>query len=303
MTRHLFVVNPTSKTAPGLAAECVSICAGLGFEHAVKVSGFPGDTIGIVRDEAVSGRGRELRVYVLGGDGSLNEAVCGGAGEGHLSITSIPCGTGNDFIRCFGGKEVFLNLEGLIKSTRETMLDLIDVAIGDEPPRHAINICSVGVDADVAAGVRRYKWAKRLGSKMPYNLALFTTVLRGVKRPYKVTVDGEIYGESLYTILTCCNGQVYGGGFKACPDADPADGQLEFLLVKGIGRATLTRVVGKYAAGRYKELPQYIEKMSGDTIGIESKTPFYVNCDGEVFRGNRASFSLSPHKMRFILPE
>jgi diacylglycerol kinase family enzyme len=198
-------------------------------------------------------------------------------------------------------------LEKLITGGREALLDLMEVHIGGDgntlPTFHAINICSVGVDADVAAGVKRYKWAKRLGgSKMPYNLALVSVILKGVRKPYAVTVDGERLNGK-FTILTCCNGQVYGGGFKACPDADPADGQLEFLLVWGMGRLTLLRVIGKYAAGRYKELPQYVRYQPGRSMTVESAKPLYINCDGEVYPARKVTFALSPLKLRFILPE
>jgi diacylglycerol kinase family enzyme len=300
MTRHLFVVNPITHNGSAIAEQVKAVCGRLGIEPVFRVTEYPAHAAAIVSEEARADA--ELRVYVLGGDGTLHEAVNGAAGSGKLSLTHIPCGTGNDFIRCFGGKDVFLDLEGLIGSKREVMLDLIEVKLDEARPRHAINICSVGVDADVAEGVQRYKWARFCGSKMPYNIALAATVIKGVKRPYIVTAEDERLEEN-FTILTCCNGQVYGGGFKACPEADPADGKLEFLLVKGVGRLTLIRIVGKYAAGRYKELPQYIRCVPARSLIVEARKPFYTNCDGEVFPARRVAFSLSPHKLRFILPE
>jgi diacylglycerol kinase family enzyme len=194
-----------------------------------------------------------------------------------------------------------LNVENLIGG-KEKSLDLMDVSIDGKPPYCAVNICSVGVDADVAAGVKRYKWARRWGSKMPYNLSLFTSVIKGVKRPYKVCLDGDEILRGNFTIMTCCNGTTYGGGFNACPDADPADGKLEFLLVRGVGRLKLMQVVGKYAAGKYKELGKYIKHISGRSMTVEADTPFYANYDGETVLAKKAVFSLSPHKLRFIVP-
>ncbi|MDR0324913.1 MAG: hypothetical protein LBI19_02300 [Oscillospiraceae bacterium] len=299
MTRHLFVVNPLSREAPRLAAAAAAVCARLGLEHMVQTSGYAGETIEIVSREA--SRDGELRVYVLGGDGSLNEAVRGADGAGHVAITQIPCGTGNDFIRCFGGKDGFLEPEELIHG-REIPLDLMEVTIDGLPPRFAVNICSAGVDADVAAGVRRHTWARRWGSKMPYNLSLVSAVVRGYTRRYGVTVDGQCL-DGTYSLLACCNGQVYGGGFKACPDADPADGQLEFLLIKAVSRLTLARVVGDYAAGKYKEMTDIIRHIPGKSITIEGKKPFFVNYDGETIRARRVTFALSGQKLRFIVPE
>jgi diacylglycerol kinase family enzyme len=300
MTRHLFVVNPVTRNAPELAAEGAAVCARLGLEHSVTTTAYAGEAAEIIAREAR--RGGEVRAFILGGDGSLNEAVRGAAGFGNVSLGVIPCGTGNDFIKCFGGKDAFLNIEGLVNG-REVPLDLVEVTLDNQPPIHAINICSVGVDADVAAGMRRYVGARRWGgSKMPYNLSLIRTVIKGVKRHYTVTVDG-VREEGMFTILTCCNGQVYGGGFKACPDADPGDGQLEFLLVKGLSRFTLMKIVGRFGAGKYKELHQYIRHCRGSSVTIESDRPFYANYDGECVPASRVTFALSPYKLQFVVPE
>jgi diacylglycerol kinase family enzyme len=299
MTRHLFIVNPLARNAAELADEGAAVCARLGLEHLVRTTVKAGEAADIVRDEAAAGG--ELRVYSLGGDGSLSDAVRGAAGLPNVSLTQIPCGTGNDFVRCFGGREAFLDLNNLIGG-REARLDLLDVSIDGRPPFCAVNICSVGVDADVAAGVRRYKWARRLGCKMPYNLSLLASVIKGVKRPYGVLLDGVEMLKDKFTIMTCCNGTTYGGGFNACPDANPADGQLEFLLVKGVGRLRLMNLVGKYAAGRYKELSKHIKHISGKSMTVEADSPFYANYDGETVLAKKAAFSLSPHKLRFIVP-
>jgi diacylglycerol kinase family enzyme len=297
MTRHLFIVNPTARNAAELAAQGAAVCERLGLPCSVRLSGSAGAAAGIVRDEAASGG--ELRVYSLGGDGSLSDAVRGAAGLPNVSLTQIPCGTGNDFVRCLGGRDEFLDVERLIDG-QEILLDLIDVSIDGKPPFCAVNICSVGVDADVAAGVRRYKWSRFLGSKMPYNLSLLASVIKGVKRPYRVALDGGGAISGKFTIITCCNGTTYGGGFYACPDANPADGRLEFLRVRGIGRLTLMRIVGKYAAGRYKELGKYVDFTGGSSIAIEADKPFYVNFDGETVLAEKAVFSLSKHKLRFV---
>ena len=300
MTRHLFIVNPLARSAPELAGKAAAVCGRLGLEHEVLTTAYAGEAAEIVSREA--GRGGALRAYVLGGDGTLNEAVRGAAGFANAALTQIPCGTGNDFVRCFGGKDGFLALEELIGGGEEALLDLIEVTIDGKPPIHAVNICSAGVDADVAAGVQRFKWARRWGSKTPYNLSLITAVVRGYNRRYAVAVDGERC-DGAYSLLACCNGQVYGGGFKACPDADPADGQLEFLLIKAVSRLKLARVVGDYAGGNYKEMRDIIRHIPGRSVTIEGQKPFFVNYDGETVLARQAAFALSSHKLRFIIPK
>jgi diacylglycerol kinase family enzyme len=294
--KHLFVINPVSGyNAPtgNLVQAIDKAGTELQLDYSIAFTQYPGHAKEIVKN-AVS-LGSEWRVYACGGEGTLNEAVNGAAGHDNVAIAHYPRGTGNDFIKCFPGRD-FTDVRALVTG-KMIELDCIDLG-GD---RYAINICSIGVDADVAADVKRYKWAIKLGGKMPYNLALLINVIKGIGRHYNVEVDGEELTGS-YTILCACNGEVYGGGFHACPDADVTDGKIEFLLIKKVSRFTVAKVVGIYASGGYKKLPQYLRHITGKIMSIRSDTPVNINYDGEIFKSKDVTISLSPHKIKFILP-
>ncbi|MCL2081439.1 MAG: diacylglycerol kinase family lipid kinase [Oscillospiraceae bacterium] len=294
--KHLFVINPVSGYgAPSdeLVREIGEIGTELGLDYSVAFTEYAGHAREIVKNAVASGGG--WRIYACGGDGTLNEVVNGAAGFDNAEITNYPRGTGNDFIKCFPDRN-FLDIRALVTG-KAAEVDCIDLGGG----RYAINICSAGIDADIAADVRQYSWAGKLGGKVPYNMALVKNVIKGIGRPYTVEVDGERY-KGNFSILTACSGQVYGGGFHACPDADPADGSFEFLLVKKISRLTVAKIVGIYAAGGYKKLPQYIKHITGKVMRIQTETPVNINYDGEIFKSNDVTIKFSPHKIKFILP-
>jgi YegS/Rv2252/BmrU family lipid kinase len=294
--KHLFVINPASGyNAPSdsLVHAIEAVGTELKLNYSIVFTKYPGHAKEIV--ENAINTGGEWRIYACGGDGTLNEVVNGALGHDTAEITHYPRGTGNDFIKCFPGKD-FKDVRALVTG-EATEVDCIDLGDG----RYAINICSVGIDADVAADVKRYKWAVKLGGKMPYNLALLINVIKGIGRHYTVEVDGESLPGS-YSILCACSGQVYGGGFRACPDADPTDGSFEFLLIKKVSRFTVAKVVGVYADGGYKKLPQYLRHISGKIMRIRSDTPVNVNYDGETYKSNDVTIKFSPHKIKFILP-
>ena len=97
---HLFLVNPAAgKEDPTAAVEAAAKCiAGAQNEpYEIRVSRAAGELTELARGAGQSGR--ELRVYACGGDGTLNEVVTGAADYENLSVTCMPMGSGNDFIK------------------------------------------------------------------------------------------------------------------------------------------------------------------------------------------------------------
>ena len=76
-------------------------------------------------------------------------------------------------------------------------------------------------------------------------VSTIVNVIRGIGEHYTVEINGErIDGEQ--TMICVCSGRFYGGGFHPVPEADPADGVLEVLIVKKVSRLQVPGVVGKY---------------------------------------------------------
>ena len=71
-----------------------------------------------------------------------------------------------------------------------------------------------------------------------------------IGRRVTFTIDDE---ELTVDCLMCaiCNGRAYGGGFLAAPEADPADGWLDVMIVRRVGRLTIAKLLGMYKSGRH----------------------------------------------------
>ena len=69
-----------------------------------------GDSISYVRSWCEKNTPEEVRVIACGGDGTINEVFNGAVGHPNASVTCYPCGSGNDFVKSFGGAEKFLNI-------------------------------------------------------------------------------------------------------------------------------------------------------------------------------------------------
>ncbi len=297
--KHLFIVNPVAggrdRTKEVTAQAVEEFTRRGGGSYEIYTTTEPMDACRKIAAEA--SRGEDLRVYACGGDGTLNECVCGAVGHENVALTHFPGGTGNDFVRCFGEeKDRFRDLSALIDGEVRA-LDAIDCN-----GRMSINICSVGIDARIGTDVHKYSELPLLGGKASYITSAAVNLIKGVRQPLRVKCGGRLYYGDM-SLICACNGSFYGGGFHPVPEARPDDGILDFLIVKGVSRLAFVRLVGAYAKGQYASMPKVITHVRGDSIEIESETELAVNVDGEAIHAKTVSMKLLPGAVRFIVPK
>ncbi len=295
--KHLFIINPAagSRNRTQEYSDVIhKICRARELDYEIRVSTAPGEAIRIAREAAETGE--ELRLYACGGDGTLNEVVAGAAGHDNVAVTVFSGGSGNDFVKIFDDPKAFFDLHRLMDADEATF-DLI--RCNDD---YALNICSVGLDARIGTDVSSYKRLPLLHGFRAYAASTVVNVIRGIAEHYVVEVNGETVDGDM-TFICVCNGRFYGGGFNPIPEADPADGMLDVLLVKKVSRAQVPLVIGKYKDGRYKELPDLARYIKTDAIKIICDKPGPVNLDGELRMAKTVEFSVAKEKIRFFYPK
>lgn len=292
--KHLFIINP----AAGKKESTVALdkrLSQLSFDHEVVYTKEAGDAERIARQAAQSGE--EIRIYACGGDGTLNEVVNGAAGYDNVAITCVPKGTGNDFLKIFGSnyRDLFYDLESLAVGP-QTPFDLIDCN-----GKLGLDMVCAGVDARIGASVHRYKRWHFVSGMGAYVLSLIENVLKGISRPLHVEMGGQtLDGPS--ALLCICNGRYYGGGFMPVPEAMPDDGVLDMLYVNKVSLYQLPGILGKYANGRYKELPKFVTDYHGQSITFSAQEEITAVVDGEVIRDTTFTVRLSERKINFFYP-
>ena len=293
--KHLFIINPAAGSRDRreeYKKKIEAACQGL--DYRIEVSTGPGECARLAREAAQSGE--EYRLYACGGDGTLNEVVSGAAGYGNVAVTAFAGGSGNDFIRMFDKPEAFSDLSRLLDAREETF-DLI--RCNDD---YSLNICSVGLDARIGTDVSRYKRLPLLHGFRAYAASTVINVIRGIAEHYVIEMNGEVI-DGNKTMICACNGRFYGGGFNPVPDADPTDGLMDVLVVEKVSRLQVAGVVGKYKAGKYKELPHLVRHYRTDRLRILCDKPTPVNLDGELRTYQQVEFSIAPQKLRFFYPK
>ena len=243
--------------------------------------------------------GEELRFYACGGDGTVNEVANGVIGYDNAAMTVIPVGTGNDFLKNFGGAApLFADAENLWDGPQFPM-DAIDVN-----GRIALTIACSGIDARVAADVHKYSESPLLDGKTSYIASLAVNFLfKGIASHWTVTLDDEVI-EDDFSLVAVCNGRYYGGGFMPVAEARMDDGVLNTLVVKKVSRVTFAKFVGPYSKGEYSKFPEYAHCSTPQVIRIHSEKQDIVTClDGECMTNSDVTIRLSEKKLNFFGPE
>lgn len=297
--KHVFVVNPAAgkgRAAQVIVPKIEDYFSKNNLDYLIHLTSAPGEGIEFVKKTAAESN-EPMRFYACGGDGTLFEIVNGAYGFPHVEVAIIPLGSGNDFIRLFGSKELFMDMDGLVNGVVRT-LDLI--RCGD---LIAINQCSMGFDAEVNANQATFKKLPLLNGESAYVVSMLYCFFKKLNNVFTITIDdGEPFTQNT---LFCVagNSRWYGGGFKAAPLALPDDGLLDFIIVKkSMGRLKLLTLVNKYKQGLHLdwEMTRFVR---GKKIRIQSDTPAAINCDGEKLMSREFVFEIIEKGIKLVIPK
>lgn len=299
--KHVFIINPAAGKDNSfenirkiLDAQKVKV------DYELYQTQAPGDATAYIRKYCEAYKD-PVRFYACGGDGTLNEVVNGAVGYAHASISCYPCGSGNDFVKYYGGKKVFWNLPELLEA-KEEYIDLMRVG-----NKYAINATHFGFDSAVAETMMNVRRKKIIGGNNAYTTGVVVGLFKAMRNKCRVTVDGELLnpkGELL--LCTIANGQYVGGAFRCAPRSLDNDGLLEVCLVHPVSHLKFMKLIGSYQKGTHLEDPRLTNVFvyrRGKKIEIEAPEGFIYSFDGELIRQNRFTVEVVPHALRFAVPK
>ena len=297
--KHIFIVNPAagkSDRTEQIKREVSALFKSGAYE--ILVSQGPGDCTQLAAQAAETGA--PMKIYACGGDGTMNEVVNGAAGYDNVAVTHYPAGSGNDFIKIFSDPGAFRSLERL-QNCEEVEFDLIECH-ADGKKFFASNIASIGFDARIGTEMGKYRRLPFVTGNGAYYLSTIVNLLKGISRKYEITVnDTVISGKQ--TLACVCNGRWYGGSFNPMPDAEPDDGLLDVLIIKGVSALKVASVIGRYKKGEYAQLPDLVRHLKANSIHIRCHEKNVINLDGEAAYGTDIHFRVSDKKLRFFYPK
>ncbi len=299
--KHIFVINPAAGKQNAFETIRDRLAAGkFGLDYDIYRTQGPKDATSFIRAYCET-HPDPVRFYACGGDGTLNEVVNGAVGFPQASVGCYPCGSGNDFVKYYGGSEAFLNLADQAEAT-EQEIDLIRVG-----NRYAINAAHFGFDSCVAKTMEAVRRKKIIGGKHAYTTGVLVGLLKGMKNDCKVTVDGKLLNpEGTILLCTVANGQYVGGSYRCAPRSLDDDGLLEVCLVRPISRIRFVSLIKYYTEGTHLDNPKFAKILvyrRAKRIDVEAPEGFVYSFDGELITQNRFTIEAVPAAIRFAVPK
>lgn len=296
--KHVFVINPAAgkkNITKKLTEEVAKLLNENDYE--IYVTKAPLDARNFVKEYCSKNQNEKIRFYSCGGDGTLNEVVNGAYGFPNVSVACYPSGSGNDFIKYFGTKEDFSNLEKLING-KEVEIDLLKLN-----DRFVVNIFNLGFDANVAGRMIKYKHIPLVSGKGAYILGVIVSFFHKLTTEMQVIVDDSIIYDGNGVLTAVANAICYGGGFYCTPKAKVDDGLLDVVVVKKVTRPMFVKFIKFYKRGTHLEEPRlkdFILYKQGKLVRIKTAKPVNYAVDGEMCKTSDITITIEPKAIKFV---
>jgi YegS/Rv2252/BmrU family lipid kinase len=332
--KHIFLVNPAAgdgKANTVLLPSIIETAKKLDVDYEIHRTVNVGDAHRFVVYMGEQHPGEFIRYYSCGGDGTMNEVLNGiMSGDPEKSeLAVIPTGTGNDFVRNFGGAKPFLDVEAQMTASAvkvdairykvevpEVSVDIgpaLDAGSNDRDASqlwplsegYALNMFNSGFDANVVERTGRIKKRPLMSGTLAYIGGVLgeLATLKGVDMT--LTVDGEEIYSGPVLLTGVANGRFSGGGFDGMPQARTNDGYMDILLAHTMTRRFFLSIIKKYHDGTHFEDPRIdgvIWHYRCKTAELKPEIPVTLAIDGEVCTISSGSFEICPEVVNLVLP-
>ena len=293
---YYIILNPASKSGQGISLwkKLEPILADRQISYRLLLSHYAGHVARLVTEIMEKHPSEKpVNLILLGGDGTLNEALQGVSDFSRIHIGYIPTGSSNDFARDLelpqAPEEI---LERILANEQAQELRLLDIGVLDydvdaETRRRYFAVSSgIGFDAAVCQEALASKLKDLLNrlhlGKLTYVGIALKQLIKAKRVSCDLTLDGakKIHFDRFLFIASMLH-QYEGGGFKFCPGADATDGIFDLCAAGAISKPKILVALPTAFKGDHFKFRE-IERFAASEIDITTSAPLWVHTDGEV---------------------
>ena len=221
-------------------------------------------------------------IIIVGGDGTLNEAVNGMLLAGRrVPLGIVAAGSGNDF----ASNALKLPSDPAIAIENAFSGSLVDVDAGKINGKYFVNAFGVGLDADIAVTVEAMKKIPFMSGVRLYYTAIVRQLLFGYHRCPRLTFSldespHESGVEKRYVLIAVSNGPAYGAGLHINPAADHRDGLFDICTIDYMPLLRALKLLPIAQKGQHAGQPE-VTFHRARKVHIESRVAVNMQMDGE----------------------
>jgi diacylglycerol kinase (ATP) len=252
-------------------------------------------------DGAEAGRRAALegydRVFVAGGDGTLNEVLNGIAqvdgALGAITLAVVPLGTGNDFATAIG-----------VPDAPEDAVDallggaVIPVDVGRVNDRCFLNISAGGFIAEVSEAVNPQ--LKTVLGKLAYLVGGAQVLFDYEPLTARIT-DASTTTEATLLAFAVCNSRLIGGGRLIAPHALIDDGWLDVCLIHAMPALEFVALLRRVSSGDHVD-DDRVTYFRTQALELAFDRVVRINTDGQVLDAERCRYEVWPGAARVLMP-
>ena len=312
-----FIVNPASRSGRGIEIwqkELKPLLDKRKIPYYVYYSEAEGDVTRLAKyiTDKRPHTGKELlRLVILGGDGTLNEALQGISSFENMAVGYIQVGSGGDFARDLKlPKDPVKALDRLLSAQSDpSRIHKMDLGIVKTAQKEFAFETSMGIgfDASVCEEIKHSRLKTLLNKFKLGSLSYLLIALKKIVTAPKCSCD--IYldhnpkpihvNKLLFTAVM--NHSYEGGGFKFCPQAKDDDGLLDLCVVGNLPKFIIPFCLPTAFVGIHFLIPG-VNHYRARKIVMKTSAPLWLHTDGEVHcKTSEVTIICEHRRLPFIL--
>lgn len=303
MPRGILAYNPAAGRFPSriLAERAAAVLRGSGWDIHLEQTENSEHIVKMAQESAKLGL---EAFFIVGGDGSLNQACRGLIGT-DVALGVLPAGTANVWAQELGLPGLtwtrWMALEESARRLAKGQIRTIDLGLCNGNP--FLLWGGIGLDAFIVHRIEpRTRWEKHF-SVVHYtaSAAWHASFWRGMN--LEVEVEGQqINGHFLLALVS--NVHLYAGGMaEISPNARLDDGRMDLWLFQGETLGDTVQVAWELLNGQHITSDR-AQRLTVEKLHLKSESPMFVQVDGEPLDIDAdVTIEVQPKALKVLVPE